>query len=109
MSEQERPKMAETWRIEKGVGLIVNEQVFPWHVAADPGLRVEQITDAWPVHILWVPMLIDAPLPEYGEPGGELVPESAPEGPRSDERAGSALGDDGESGRLTGPGNGDGA
>lgn len=69
MSETERPSMAKSWRVEPGVGLIVDDRVFPWYVAADPGPMVEP--GECGMHILWLPMLMVGDIPEYGRPNGE--------------------------------------
>lgn len=72
MSEHiERPTTAKSWRIEPGVGLVIDEQVFPWHVLAN-GPMVEPLEHG--LHILWLPVLMEGDLPQYGRPDGEPIP-----------------------------------
>lgn len=62
-----------TWRVEPNVGLLIDDEVVPWPIAADPGPMVEPIDDH--LHILWLPVAMDGPIPAYGRPDGEPVPE----------------------------------
>ena len=58
----------------RGHELLIDGQPFPWGIAAD-GPRVEGGRHGF--HVLWVPILIDAPMGD-GEPDGEpLVTDEA--------------------------------
>lgn len=75
----------ESWRIEPGVGVVINGEVFPyWVLAAGP--MVEQIEGFEDRHILWLPLIADGPVPRIGRPDGEPAPE-AHNRPLSDEQA----------------------
>lgn len=90
MSEQvDRPTFAKTWRCEPGVGLVIDEQVFPWYVLAD-GPMVEPHDRG--VYILWLPILVEGDLPQYGRPCGEPVPEPTPPAPEASAGVGEGVG-----------------
>jgi hypothetical protein len=68
VGEQTTPRTAESYRIHKG-GLDVDGQPFPWHVLADPGPLVSPLgLDVDDMHILWLPVLVDAYLPPVSTP-----------------------------------------
>lgn len=56
--------------------LTIDGEPFPYYMDAR-GPRVEPVGDNFPLHVLWVPIIIDAPLPEYVEelPGVPAQPE----------------------------------
>ena len=59
--EQARPTLAESYRVHRR-GVDIDGRPFPWHVSADPGPRVERVSEVDDLHILWVPVLVDAVL-----------------------------------------------
>ena len=83
------PTLAESYRVYRG-GIDIDGLPFPWHVSADPGPRVERVSEVDDMHILWMPVLVDAVLlPEEAAqaPLAGERPEVAPEGHREDESA----------------------
>lgn len=71
-----KPVVAETYELKpRGEQPTINGSPIPWHIEED-GPRVENIEPGCPFHILWVPVLINKPLPEYvHEPPGEKLEE----------------------------------
>ena len=71
-------ELASTYDIKPGEYPKIDGVVIPWYLQAD-GPRVEAPTDQadFGMHILWLPVIIDAPLPAYTvkKPG---VPPSTP-------------------------------
>lgn len=66
-----RPRLAKDYDLTSRF-LTVDGEQFPWHIAAD-GPRVEPCDNEYPMHILWVPVLINKAIPTYahdtpGEP-----------------------------------------
>lgn len=57
----------------------INDQEFPYYVSIDPGPMVQPIRDGH-LHILWVPVQIDAPMPypPSGSPEGEPITTKEP-------------------------------
>jgi hypothetical protein len=85
MSEVERPVMAESYRVEMGKGLFINDELVPWYIALDPPWRVQPLDDY--AHVLWLPVLVKGAIPEYGEPDGT---EPAPQPEPADDEGGAA-------------------
>lgn len=53
----------------------INGERIPWLVSTK-GPRVEPLDDGQAFHLLWVPFLVEAPMPPMGSPAGEplLIP-----------------------------------
>lgn len=73
------PELAKSYEIVHRDGrltLLVDDAEFPWHIAID-GPLVEAYDDdiTAPVHILWLPVIVDRPMPTppEGHPDGEPV------------------------------------
>lgn len=69
--------MAKSYEFVRGVpGALptINGETFPWFVD-EQGPMVEAFEDDIPLHILWVPIVVDAPMPTppEGRPEGEPV------------------------------------
>lgn len=69
------PTWVDRWRLEAGVGLVINDEVFPYYVHAD-GPMVEPMTDWDDLHILWIPVMAKGPAPRTGRPNAEGAPEA---------------------------------
>ena len=69
------PDLAKTYQFsDKTQTPTINGQDFPWYVSVDPPPMVESIADG-AMHILWIPVQVDAPMPTppEGRPCGDPV------------------------------------
>ena len=77
-AETERPSFAKTYGYTDAGAPTIDGKPFPWGIHED-GPRVECIEPGAPFHILWMPVLVDAPIPEYAhEPPGESLNDEHP-------------------------------
>ncbi|WP_235738973.1 hypothetical protein [Nocardioides alcanivorans] len=73
MSDPTRPELATVYELDAGKLPTINGRIVPWLITADPAPMVEQLSDD--LHVLWLPVLIHAPMPTppEGRPDGDLV------------------------------------
>lgn len=71
MSEQ-----VESWRVEQGVGVFINDQEFPYWILADGPMVAQMPGFEDSLHILWLPLIAEGPAPRMGPPDGEPAPEA---------------------------------
>ena len=74
MSDNSEPRMAQAYEIQER-GLTIDGEHFPFFLE-EGGPRVEQIEPGLPLHILWLPVLVEAPLAGYmhEKPGQSAEP-----------------------------------
>ena len=59
-------RIAQSYRLHRR-GIDVDGARFPWIVSAEPGPMVEPIDGTTDMHILWLPVIVDAVLPPTKE------------------------------------------
>jgi hypothetical protein len=90
MSEP-RVWFAKDYTVSMRDGLRIDGVPFRWAIPLDPGLLVEPIDEHR--HLLWIPVMVEKPIPEYGRPDGIEVPvdfEPAPQPESADDEGGAA-------------------
>ena len=72
------PELAKTYKFVPREFPQIDGVDVPWFVH-DQGPLIEEIAPEHPVHILWLPVLIDAPMPHppEGRPDGEPLDDGA--------------------------------
>lgn len=61
-AEAESVRTAQSYRVHRG-GLEIDGKPFPWHVIAEPGPLTQRMGVHDDMHILWLPVVVDAALP----------------------------------------------